>query len=340
MAYISMFFSKRHNFLARLLLTATLFAGGLPVFAESYSEEEIRKEAQGILSKESEAIHQEEVDQILLSGLAYSDEERLADFPDIDSLLQSPSVPKKTRELARVEENKISETHPADCFSEISPQAMSLIFPSLLLGAEKSLFTVPEPETRPTKFFVGSFGLSSFGPNGGQNLELGKAPKCQGSFVSGLDSTLGLSFSRSGSEQNRMRAAFLQTTDRKDSSLPKGRVERPVHLAPKKIGGKGMQYSQSILLRNAFGPSDSVKKGVQDFAGDGPGNFRNPVKEGGGNLKTRELSPSRVQGLSETFSPVARKEGKSPAYAILTEVRRAGVGIGAPGIYFLVLSRT
>ncbi|WP_244244937.1 hypothetical protein [Leptospira koniambonensis] len=107
----------RHNFLAQFLLIASLALGSSSAFAEEASGPEFSSrnmsEAEGSISEELKSIYQEEVDQVLAEGISYSEEERLSDFPDLDSLLADEGVPTRVAKISadkKVEKGKTSNS--------------------------------------------------------------------------------------------------------------------------------------------------------------------------------------------------------------------------------------
>ncbi|TGM13329.1 hypothetical protein EHQ81_10845 [Leptospira selangorensis] len=102
-----MFFRMRHNFLAQFLLIAFLALGSSSAFAEEVSDSEYSSQnmsgAEESISEELKSIYQEEVDLVLAEGISYSEEERLSDFPDLDSLLADEGVPTR---VAKISEDK------------------------------------------------------------------------------------------------------------------------------------------------------------------------------------------------------------------------------------------
>lgn len=95
-AYNRMFFSKRHNFLARFLLIAGVAISSASVFAsESISDPEELFSVEKSLSQELQSVHQDEVEIVLSEGVEYSSEERSSDFPELDSLLAETKSSKK-----------------------------------------------------------------------------------------------------------------------------------------------------------------------------------------------------------------------------------------------------
>lgn len=107
----------RHNFLAQFLLIAALALGSSSAFAEegfgSELSSQIIVEAEESISEELKSIYQEEVAQVLAEGISYSEEERLSDFPDLDSLLADEVVPTRVAKISadkKVEKGKSSNS--------------------------------------------------------------------------------------------------------------------------------------------------------------------------------------------------------------------------------------
>lgn len=104
MGYTVMFFRMRHNFLAQFLLIASLALGSSSAFAEEGSDIELSSqnmsEAEEFISEELKSIYQEEVDQVLSEGISYSEEERLSDFPDLDSLLANDGASDRVAKIS------------------------------------------------------------------------------------------------------------------------------------------------------------------------------------------------------------------------------------------------
>lgn len=117
MGYTVMFFRMRHNFLAQFLLIAALALGSSSAFAEEVSASGLSSQnmsgAEESISEELKSIYQEEVDQVLAEGISYSEEERLSDFPDLDSLLADEGVPNRVAKISadqKVEKGKNSKS--------------------------------------------------------------------------------------------------------------------------------------------------------------------------------------------------------------------------------------
>ncbi|WP_244283199.1 hypothetical protein [Leptospira neocaledonica] len=103
--------------MAQFLLIASLALGSSSAFAEGNSDSEFSSqmlvEAEDSISEELKSIYQEEVDQVLAEGISYSEEERLSDFPDLDSLLADDSIPNKIAKISKgqkVEKGKFSDS--------------------------------------------------------------------------------------------------------------------------------------------------------------------------------------------------------------------------------------
>ncbi len=185
-----MFFSKRHNFLARFLLISGLALATAPVFSESADGRDLETNsifsAEKLLSEELKSIHQEEVDLVLAEGISYSEEERLSDFPDIDSVLlksgakkiaSSTSRPKEKKETSQIIFSKQSETIQGSSWeerrsleivsqSELLFQCGSDLFSQQKNSAEnlgkndKNFSSSPKASVRQPSMFSGT-GLSS-----------------------------------------------------------------------------------------------------------------------------------------------------------------------------------
>ncbi|WP_244280576.1 hypothetical protein [Leptospira saintgironsiae] len=86
------------------MLIASLALGSSSAFAEEGSDIELSSqnmsEAEEFISEELKSIYQEEVDQILSEGISYSEEERLSDFPDLDSLLADDGAPGRVAKIS------------------------------------------------------------------------------------------------------------------------------------------------------------------------------------------------------------------------------------------------
>ncbi|WP_244243481.1 hypothetical protein [Leptospira andrefontaineae] len=103
--------------MAQFLLIASLALGSSSAFAEegsdSGSSSQIIVEAEESISEELKSIYQEEVDQVLAEGISYSEEERLSDFPDLDSLLAKEGAPGRVAKIStdqKVEKGKNSKS--------------------------------------------------------------------------------------------------------------------------------------------------------------------------------------------------------------------------------------
>ncbi|WP_243402023.1 hypothetical protein [Leptospira haakeii] len=90
--------------MAQFLLIASLALGSSSVLAEEGSDSalssQIIVEAEESISEELKSIYQEEVDQVLAEGISYSEEERLSDFPDLDSLLADEVAPTRVAKIS------------------------------------------------------------------------------------------------------------------------------------------------------------------------------------------------------------------------------------------------
>ncbi|TGK03840.1 hypothetical protein EHO59_09920 [Leptospira semungkisensis] len=105
--------------MAQFLLISSLALVGLPVFAESELGSDLQASdlelAKTFSLEERKSIHQEEVDLVLAEEISYSDEDRLSDFPDLDSLLKNKP---KQNTLAREtldQKNPNSKVSSSDC---------------------------------------------------------------------------------------------------------------------------------------------------------------------------------------------------------------------------------
>ena len=96
--------------MAQFLLIASLALGSSSAFAEENSSPEFSSqmivEAEEFISEELKSIYQEEVDQILAEGISYSEEERLSDFPDLDSLLADEVVPTRVAKISKYQKEE------------------------------------------------------------------------------------------------------------------------------------------------------------------------------------------------------------------------------------------
>ncbi|WP_243396366.1 hypothetical protein [Leptospira hartskeerlii] len=90
--------------MAQFLLIASLALGSSSAFAEEGPDSGLSSqnmsEAEESISEELKSIYQEEVDQVLAEGISYSEEERLSDFPDLDSLLADDVVPTRVAKIS------------------------------------------------------------------------------------------------------------------------------------------------------------------------------------------------------------------------------------------------
>ena len=90
--------------MAQFLLIASLALGSSSAFAEEGSDSGISSqiilEAEESISEELKSIYQEEVDQVLSEGISYSEEERLSDFPDLDSLIADEGAPGRVAKIS------------------------------------------------------------------------------------------------------------------------------------------------------------------------------------------------------------------------------------------------
>lgn len=91
--------------MAQFLLIASLALGSSSAFAKESSSSEFSSqmivESEESISEELKSIYQEEVAQVLAEGISYSEEERLSDFPDLDSLLADEVVPTRVEKISK-----------------------------------------------------------------------------------------------------------------------------------------------------------------------------------------------------------------------------------------------
>ncbi|MGJ4748072.1 hypothetical protein ACQV5M_17065 [Leptospira sp. SA-E8] len=110
------------------MLIASLALGSTSAFAEEGSDPELSSqiivEAEESISEELKSIYQEEVDQVLAEGISYSEEERLSDFPDLDSLLTDDIVPARVAKFSK--DQKAEKGKRSD--SELGIQNRKTIF--------------------------------------------------------------------------------------------------------------------------------------------------------------------------------------------------------------------
>ncbi|MEI1279399.1 hypothetical protein V6Z05_13810 [Leptospira venezuelensis] len=159
----------RHNILAQFLLIASLALGSSSAIAGEVSDldpsSQNMSEAEESISEELKSIYQEEVDQVLAEGISYSEEERLSDFPDLDSLLTDDIIPTRVAKISadqKAEKRKDSNSElgvqnqkstsgifsVSPIFSQNCPLGLNVLLPNLKTEQGIRQEFLPRAETK------------------------------------------------------------------------------------------------------------------------------------------------------------------------------------------------
>lgn len=303
----------RHNFLAQFLLIAALALGSNSAFAEAGSDSELSSqiivEAEESISEELKSIYQEEVAQVLAEGISYSEEERLSDFPDLDSLLADEVVPTRVAKISK--DQKVEKRNRSDSkfgiqnrtsASEIFSRS-SVFSQNCLLGLNAVLLNLKIGQGAQLEFLPGSEPKEKSGTHETSSVAgvtyreaLSGCSDVISVYLSGKDSHRG-SFCFVEKQRNLSLGSGVPTTGADDLGKD---VESTLGAGWKQGSGRigGMVWASGKFVKNRvfswvdLGKEPELGKAVPDDSGLRVATGKSSVNKVGTPVADQELQPS------------------------------------------------